>query len=154
MRTWRIAFITIALTTLTNWAGAQVVYKCGATYSQLPCPDAETLQVNDDRSSEQQQQTRQATRRDQQQAEQLAKARTHPDKAAGARTPTSHPAANKKTKPVQTTSTAAPVKPVANNTAVPIAKLASKPVQFVAQIPESAAAKGKKKKPSTVDNKD
>jgi hypothetical protein len=148
MKIWQTAFLTIAATTLFNWAFAQIVYKCGATYSQLPCPDAQTLHINDERSAEQQQQTRQATRRDQQLAEQLTKTRTHPYKAAGARTPTSHPVANRKTIPVQGTSSAAPAKPVASNPAVPIAKIASKPVQFVAQIPESAAAKEKKNKPS------
>lgn len=153
MKIWQTAFLTIATTALSNWAFAQIVYKCGATYSQVPCPDGETLHINDERSAEQQEQTRQASRRDQQLAEQLTKTRTHPDKAAGDRTPTSHPVANKKSKPVQGTSSAAPAKPVASNPAVPIAKIASKPGQFVAQIPESAAAKGKKNKPSTKDKK-
>ncbi len=154
MKTWRFTILTIALTTQFNWAGAQIVYKCGAAYSQLPCPDAQTLQITDERSSEQQRQTRAATRADQQRAEQLAKARTHPDHPAGAGNPNPQAVAKKNTKPPQTTPKAVAVKPAASSAAVPIAKLVSKPVQFVAQIPESAATKGKNRKPSAETTKD
>jgi hypothetical protein len=36
-------------------AQAQTIYRCGASYSQTPCPQGRTIVVNDDRSPNQQQ---------------------------------------------------------------------------------------------------
>lgn len=45
--------ILIAACTLSTGATAQKVYRCGSSYSQTPCPDAVTIEVEDTRSKAQ-----------------------------------------------------------------------------------------------------
>ena len=45
--------IFIAACTLSTGATAQKVYRCGSSYSQTPCPDAVTIEVEDTRSKAQ-----------------------------------------------------------------------------------------------------
>jgi hypothetical protein len=61
---------------------AQTVYKCGNTYSQVACPDAQTVQVDDPRAPEQKQQADAATRSEAALAQSLEKERLAREKAS------------------------------------------------------------------------
>ena len=56
-------------------AGAQNVYKCGATYSQQPCPGGSSVAAGDNRSGEQKKQASAATQRDARLADEMEKDR-------------------------------------------------------------------------------
>jgi hypothetical protein len=49
----RFALVLIAFCAISMPASAQKVYKCGNSYSQVPCPDGETLEPADTRTSAQ-----------------------------------------------------------------------------------------------------
>jgi uncharacterized protein YdaU (DUF1376 family) len=46
----RFALVLIAGCAISMTASAQKVYKCGSSYSQVPCPDGETLEPADTRT--------------------------------------------------------------------------------------------------------
>lgn len=69
------ALVFIVGSTCLSGLQAQTVYKCGNAYSQVPCPDAQTVQVNDQREPEQKQQADAATQRDAKLAKSLEKER-------------------------------------------------------------------------------
>jgi hypothetical protein len=56
-------------------AQAQTVYRCGTQYSQEPCKNGTTVNAQDMRTPEQQQQAREAAARDEVRARQMAKER-------------------------------------------------------------------------------
>ncbi len=58
-----IAMFFIAITLITTRAMAENVYRCGNSYSQTPCPDGKTMEVQDTRTSAQKAQTDAATQR-------------------------------------------------------------------------------------------
>jgi hypothetical protein len=60
---------------------AQTVYKCGNSYTQVACPDAKPVQVDDKREPEQKQQTDAATQRDAKLAKSLEKERLAQEKS-------------------------------------------------------------------------
>lgn len=119
---------------------AQTVYKCGNTYSQVVCPEAQTVPVDDQRTPEQKQQADAATRRDTMLARSLEKERLAMEKSK-VRAP----------KPKRKTSSAADQqtetsdnKTLTKITPKRLHKPATKPEGFVAQVPASgpkAAAK-------------
>ena len=47
----------IAIGSMSTWASAQNVYRCGNTYSQTPCPSGKSLDVTDSRTADQKKQT-------------------------------------------------------------------------------------------------
>ena len=47
----------IAVCAVSTWATAQNTYRCGNSYSQTPCPNGKTLDVNDSRTTDQKKQT-------------------------------------------------------------------------------------------------
>lgn len=49
----RFAILLIASCAICTSAGGQNVYKCGNSYSQLPCPDGQSIKVDDSRTAEQ-----------------------------------------------------------------------------------------------------
>lgn len=55
------AFFMAAGLVVSMGLQAQSIYRCGNTYSQTPCPGAESLQLSDARQPEQKQQTDAAT---------------------------------------------------------------------------------------------
>ena len=80
-----IATYTLTLTlTLTLGTGvqAQNVYKCGNSYSQMPCADGQALPLDDSRNAAQKKQTDQATRNTAKLADQLEKERVALEKQA------------------------------------------------------------------------
>ena len=52
-RRWFFALFFIAINALTTWAKAENVYKCGNTYSQVPCPGGKQVNVDDSRDPQQ-----------------------------------------------------------------------------------------------------
>ncbi|MBP9059826.1 MAG: DUF4124 domain-containing protein [Rhodoferax sp.] len=86
--------ILIAACALSTGATAQKTYKCGNSYSQLPCPDGEVIDTADPRTPEQKSQADAATRRDALAADALEKSRLEQEKRAlAARPPPPPPAA-------------------------------------------------------------
>jgi hypothetical protein len=79
--------ILIAACALSTGATAQKTYKCGNSYSQLPCPDGEVIDTADPRTPEQKSQADAATRRDALAADALEKSRLEQEKRALAARP-------------------------------------------------------------------
>lgn len=46
---WLLALVLIAIGPYSHWARAEKIYKCGTTYSQIPCSGGTTLEVDDAR---------------------------------------------------------------------------------------------------------
>lgn len=74
------AIFSIAVCALSTGATAQNIYKCGDTYSQLPCPGGVTIDAADQRTSAQKTQADLATRRDARTADAMEKARLQQEK--------------------------------------------------------------------------
>lgn len=97
------ALVLIAITALSTAASAQNVYKCGDTYSQLPCPGGVVVDATDQRTSAQKAQSDLATGRDARTAEAMEKARLQQEKIdLAANTPRVKPASPDKAKNTQT----------------------------------------------------
>jgi hypothetical protein len=97
-----LATLLILLFAVSSALQAQNIYKCGNSYSQTPCPGANTLNLKDAREPAQKLQTDEATRRDEKLAAELEKnrlaqeqaARVHTPAAPAVTAPTSTPSAN------------------------------------------------------------
>ena len=76
------ATLFIAACVISTGAAAQKVYKCGANYSQTPCPDAVTVDADDTRSRDQKAATDKAIARDVASADAIEKARLQEEKLA------------------------------------------------------------------------
>lgn len=61
---WLVVFILIAISPYSHWARADKVYKCGTTYSQMPCPGGTTLELADTRDSTEKKRMDAQTKRD------------------------------------------------------------------------------------------
>ncbi len=97
------AFLT-ASAALTTVASAQSIYRCGAAYSQLPCPGGVVVVATDQRSNAQKTQSDQTISRDARTAETMEKARLQQEKTdLAANTPTLKPASPGKTDITQKT---------------------------------------------------
>ena len=98
------AIVLIAIATvLSTGASAQNTYKCGDTYSQLPCPGGVIVNATDKRTSAQKTQSDLATGRDARTAEAMEKARLQQEKIdIAANTPTVKPASPDKANNTQT----------------------------------------------------
>jgi hypothetical protein len=135
------AIFFIVCITYLQGLQAQIVYKCGNTYSQVACPEAQTVPVDDRRTPEQKQQADAATRRDAMLAQSLEKERLALEKSK-ARAPkpkrkTSSAAAQKKeTSDDKTLTKITPKRP---------RRQAAKPEGFVAQVPASGPKSAAKK---------
>jgi len=68
-------FASIVLFSFQLHAQTQKAYRCGNTYSQIPCPGAVTVDTADGRSKAQKEQTDNATQRDLRTANSMEKAR-------------------------------------------------------------------------------
>lgn len=112
---------------------AQTVYKCGNTYSQVPCPDARTVQIDDKREPEQKQQADAAIRRDTKLAKSLEKERLALEKLTPSATPPKRKASataalKKETQEAKTLTKITPKR---------ISIKTTHPNDFVAQVPVS-----------------
>ena len=97
------AIFLIATSALSTGVAAQNTYKCGDTYSQLPCPGGVVVDVTDQRTSAQKMQSDLATARDARTAEAMEKARLQQEKIdIAANTPTVKPASPDKANNTQT----------------------------------------------------
>ncbi len=76
------ATVFIAACAICTDASAQKVYKCGASYSQTPCPDAVTIHAEDTRSQAQQIDSKKVIARDVAAANAVEKARLKEEKIA------------------------------------------------------------------------
>ena len=76
------ATVFIAACAICTGASAQKVYKCGASYSQTPCPDAVTIHAEDTRSQAQQMDSKKVIARDVAAANAAEKARLKEEKIA------------------------------------------------------------------------
>lgn len=82
-----LAALLISLFAASKGLQAQNIYKCGNSYSQTPCPGANTLTLDDARDAAQKQQSDAATRRDTGLAAALEKDRIAKEKIAVVQTP-------------------------------------------------------------------
>jgi hypothetical protein len=69
------AVFMIAGLVLSLGVQAQAIYRCGNTYSQIPCPGAEPKSLNDSRQPEQKKQSDAAVERDAKTAKNMEQAR-------------------------------------------------------------------------------
>jgi len=135
-RALSIAIFLVAACAVSTGAWGQKVYRCGASYSQTPCPDAVALDADDARSTTQKAQADRATARDVKTANTLEKTRLKEEEAA--RSPSvTQGGKSSTTKSKTKTDTSAPKK----------AKKKKEPEFFTAQ-----AASEKKKAPSKSGN--
>jgi hypothetical protein len=132
-RVFSLALVFIVGSVCLSGLQAQTIYKCGNTYSQVACPDAQTVQVDDSRKPEQKQHADAATQRDAKLAKSLEMERLAQEKST-----------QRATKPKRkASSTAAPKKDATDD--MPLTKItpkrphskAAKPDGFVAQVPAS-----------------
>lgn len=72
-----LAFATlfIATCTIPTWAWSQKIYKCGSSYSQIPCADAVTVDTGDARSKAQKVEADKQTKQDAKAADAMEKTR-------------------------------------------------------------------------------
>ncbi len=76
------ALFLIAACALSTGAQAAKVYKCGASYSQVPCADGVELNTADEPSAQQQRAARKTAERDEKAASALEKKRLEEEKTA------------------------------------------------------------------------
>jgi preprotein translocase subunit SecF len=74
-KTLSFAMLSIAICAISTGAFGQKVYKCGSTYSQIPCGDSTTLETGDARSKAQKAETEKAVNREAKAANAMEKAR-------------------------------------------------------------------------------
>ena len=80
-----LALLLIAACAVSTGVSGQNVYRCGAVYSQTPCPEGVIVDVVDTRSKAQKTQADQAIARDVKAANTLEKAHLKEDQEAAAR---------------------------------------------------------------------
>lgn len=78
---FRVALLFIAICAVSTGAMAIKVYKCGATYSQIPCPEAEELQTTVGPSAAQQRAAQKENRLIEKAANQMEKERQAEERA-------------------------------------------------------------------------
>jgi hypothetical protein len=71
----KFALVLIAACAVSTGAIAQKVYKCGASYSQIPCPDGVAIEAGDARSGAQKAAATQASKAQAKQGQALEKER-------------------------------------------------------------------------------
>ena len=72
---WLFALLLIAIGPYSPWAGAEKVYKCGTTYSQMPCPGNTALEMDDSRDPAEKKRMDAQTKRDAELARDMAQSR-------------------------------------------------------------------------------
>jgi uncharacterized phage protein gp47/JayE len=135
------AIFFIAICAHFNWATAENIYKCGATYRQTPCAEGTVLNVDDSRDAGQKAQADQATQRDAKLADSLEKERLEQEKKASAAqvfraNPTKVPQTSHK--PTHA------AEPLTKITPKRIRSPYKKPDAFIAEIPGSEKKPAKK----------
>jgi hypothetical protein len=71
----KISLVLIACCAISTQASAQKVYKCGSSYSQIPCQGAETLEPTDTRTTAQKTDALRAQKMQSREADSLEKGR-------------------------------------------------------------------------------
>ena len=133
MRLRHHVFLPMALCVLSTGTWAQTVYKCGHSYSQIPCPDAVEINTQDTRTAAQQKAAEHAATKQAQQAKALETQRLQEEAAAEKAARAQTKRENKKTAPAPKSHKASATKPKG-------------PAYFTARAPGDAA---KKKKPES-----
>ena len=82
-----IAITLIAASALSTGSKAQNIFKCGATYSQVPCEGSVTLNMADRRSKEQQLQSGKVVKQDVRTATAIEKSRLKEEASFSANSP-------------------------------------------------------------------
>ncbi|MDD3936820.1 hypothetical protein [Rhodoferax sp.] len=133
----RVALM-LAGATLVLGVQAQTIYRCGNFYSQVPCPGAAPLQLNDPRQPEQKQQTDAASEQTARLAQTMAQTRTAEEKRLLA-----------SQQPITATTPEKP-EPGTPDPAILTPKRLQpkhkKPAAFIAEVPGSEKRGGQKKK--------
>jgi hypothetical protein len=84
-KTLQIAIIFVAAYAIATGAIAQKVYKCGSSYSQIPCNNGASIEVEDTRTKQEKSAADRATQRDSKTADLMEKTRLKEERlAAGA----------------------------------------------------------------------
>lgn len=80
----KLALILIAACAASTAATAQKIYKCGSSYSQIPCPEGVTVEASDTRTAAQKNAANQASKSQAKQAQALEKERLQDEAQARA----------------------------------------------------------------------
>jgi hypothetical protein len=118
---------------------AQTIYRCGNVYSQVPCPGAEPLQLNDPRQPEQKQQTDAASEQAARLAQTMAQTRIAEENRLLA-----------SQRPITATAPKKPETGTPSPTILTPKRMQSrhkKPAAFIAEVPGSEKRAVQKKKP-------
>lgn len=75
MQPAKFALVLIAVCAVSTGATAQKIYKCGSSYSQIPCPDGVAVEASDTRTSAQKAAANQTSKSQAKQAQALEKER-------------------------------------------------------------------------------
>jgi Tfp pilus assembly protein PilO len=135
------AFFMVAGLAFSTVLQAQGIYRCGNSYSQVPCPGAESLQLNDSRQPEQKQQTEAAASQAARLAKTMEQARIAEEKRLFAehRSLPSSPPGKPTTATVSTGSSTTTLTPKR------VQPKHKKPDAFIAEVPGSEKPVVKKK---------
>lgn len=121
---------------------AQGIYRCGSTYSQIPCANGQEIKADDPRDAAQKQVADENTRRNAAAARALEKERLAQEKQAQAGTRSASAG--------QAAPAAQSTEPVTRITPKRLPPGAKKPHDFVAQVPGTGTVK-KPKRPKAID---
>ena len=80
MNVFTLNVVVLMSTCVLSTAAAQSIYKCGDSYSQIPCPGAILIDASDKRSSDQKLQADANSKRSAQTADAMEKARLQQEK--------------------------------------------------------------------------
>jgi hypothetical protein len=97
----KFALVLIAACALSTVATAQKVYKCGSSYSQIPCPGGETLEPADTRTAAQRADALRQQKQQSREADTLEKARLKDDAQTRSADAANRKAAEKQAKTVK-----------------------------------------------------
>jgi hypothetical protein len=134
-------FVFVLLTALSSAVAAQTIYRCGTSYSQVPCADAKELHIDDSRAPEQKQQADANTQQQQKLAEAMEKERLAKEQLSAPKDKSAHPSKHAASSPDTETQAASSS---SKNAPKPLSGIKFKPDGFVAKVPGSekkAAAK-------------
>lgn len=123
----RIAFLVISLV-LTAAAAAQTVYRCGSSYSQVPCPGGNAIDATDSRSPEQRKAHEASVRENKRNADSMEKNRQK-EEAAAARAAEQADKAERAAEKAAEKSAASKNKPAADKNRLPAYRAPATPSQ-------------------------
>jgi len=128
------ALVFVVLAALSSAAATQTIYRCGNSYSQVPCADAKVLHIDDSRAPEQKQQADANIQQQQKLAQTMEQVRLAKEHLAVPKDKTAHKTKQAASSPRTETQTASSP---SKNLPKPLSGIKFKPDGFVAKVPGS-----------------